>query len=556
MGPGVAGADATCVVTRFGASCADGSDTTLAVRAALAHCRRTGARKLLFPKGRYDFRPGRAAEGYCYVSNNDEGLKRVAFPLFGMQDLEIDGQGSSFVFHGYVVPFVLEDARGITLRDFSVDWARTFHSEGQVLSSGPDGVDLEIPQAFPYRIEHDRLVFTGEDRDLYPFGSLLEFDTRRRETAYMAHDYYTGPHVLVRELGPRRVRLSVPRLTATPGNTIVFGAAHRLCPAIVLSDSSEIRLRNVDLYHCGGMGVIAQRSHDVELDHVRVTPAPGRVVSLTADATHFVNCTGRIVMTECLFENQKDDATNIHGVYARVTQRFAPDALEVKLQHPQQFGFDFIVPGHRLELVHAPSLQTYHEANVKSAERLNREYTRVVFDEPLPPRTQAGDAVAAVQAGPDVVIRDCVIRGNRARGILLGARGRIVVEGNLFHTPGAAILMEGDARYWFEQAGVRDLVIRRNRFENCNFGVWGQAAIEVGAGIDEAFRDVSRYNRNVRIEDNLFRTFGPRLLRAYSVDGLTFRGNRVERTSEYPAPPKEPDPFDVTHSSNVLIEGR
>lgn len=94
------------------------------------------------------------------------------------------------------------------------------------------------------------------------------------------------------------------------------------------------------------MGVIAQRSGDIELDHVQVTPSPGtgRMISITADATHFSNCYGFIRMLNCLFENQKDDATNIHGIYAVIDSIMGPQELIVKLMHPAQEGFDFIRP--------------------------------------------------------------------------------------------------------------------------------------------------------------------------------------------------------------------
>lgn len=116
--------------------------------------------------------------------------------------------------------------------------------------------------------------------------------------------------------------------------------------------------------------------------------------------------------------------------------------------------------------------------------------------------------------------------------------------------------MEGDARYWFEQAGVRNLVIRRNKFINCNFGVWGKAVIEVGAGIDPAKRSFSRYNRNVVVEDNQFELIGGRpVASVYSVDGLTIIGNSIVRTTAYPTVSKEISTFDVTDSSNVRIEG-
>jgi len=552
----------------FGVKPGDGKDATPAVRAALERCRESKAGTLAFGPGRYDFFPDRATEQYRFVSNNDEGLKRIAFLLAGFDTLTIDGRGATFVFHGFMSPFVLDHSRNITLKNFSMDFARTFHSEGVIKAVGKNSVDLDFPEAFPFDIRNGILVFTDGMKDtgpqttvksgetLYPYGGMLEFNPRLRETAYMARDYMAREGVPAERLGPRRVRVHLPGFTGTPGNVLVFGAAFRSCPGVTISDSAGVKLEHVDIFHCGGMGVIAQLSRDIELRRVRVTPAPGsgRVVSITADATHFANCAGKIVMEDCLFEDQKDDATNIHGIYAQVVAQTAPDAVEVRLVHPQQAGFDFIVPGGRLELVHGPSMETYGQAVVKSVSRINEEYTAVVLEGPLPAELKAGDAVASLDWNTaEVLIKGCTIRGNRARGILLGSRGKIMVEDNLFHVPGAAILFEGDARFWFEQAGVRDVVIRDNTFDSCNFGVWGKACIEVGSGIAEECRAASRYNRNIRIEDNLFKVFGnSTLLGLYSVDGLLFKGNRLERTKAYPARPGPAAPlFNVVNSDHI-----
>jgi len=558
-------------LSSFGLKPGSGQDATPAVRAALEQCEASHARTLTFEPGRYDFWPDQAVEEYGFVSNNDEGLKRIAFLLSGFDNLTIDGHGATFVFHGFMSPFVLEHSKNITLKNFSLDYARTFHSEGVIKAVGQDSVDLEFSEAFPFEIRNGILVFTDGKRNdrpettvksgetTYPPGALLEFDPLLRETAYMASDRWVPSGVTAKRLGSRLVRVGVPGFTGKIGNVLVFGAASRSCPGIVISDSAVVKLEGVDIFHCGGMGVIAQRSRDLELRRVRVTPAPGsgRVVSITADATHFANCAGKIVMEDCLFENQKDDATNIHGIYAQVVAQTAPDTIEVRLVHPQQFGFDFIVPGEKLELVHGPSLVMYGQAVVKSVRRINKEYTTVVLESPLPKELVPGDAVASLEWNTaEVLIKGCVIRGNRARGILLGSRGKIVVEDNLFHVPGAAILFEGDAKGWFEQAGVRDVMIRNNTFDNCNFGVWGRACIEVGSGIAEEFRATSRYNRNIRIENNLFKVFGNQtLLGIFSVDGLMFKGNRLERTTAYPARPGPQVPmFNVANSDNIQTE--
>jgi len=555
----------------FGAK-ADGSDTTPSVRAALEAVRSGKATKISFSAGRYVFWPERASEQYLFVSNNDEGLKRIAFPLNGVDGLEIDGGGATFVFHGSTVPFLLADSNDITLSNFSVDFSRPFHSEGQLLKITPNHVDLEFSEEFPHEIRNGVLVFTGGKKAsgpattvtsgeaLYPYGSLLAFDPVKRETAFMAKDRYrVGEGIAAERIADNQVRIKIPNISAEQGDILVFSPKNRDVPGVVISDSSGVHLSKITIHHCGGMGVIAQRSSDLFIEKLQVTPPPGgkRIVSTTADATHFVNCKGRMEMIDCLFEQQKDDATNVHGLYAKITRIFSPNRFEVTMVHPQQAGVDFIKAGTRLELNDGPSLQEEGFARVKSVERINKQRTIVEIEESLPESVTVGDSVADAEANTaDVLIRNCVIRGNRARGILLGSRGKIVVEGNTFHTPGAAILFEGDSRFWFEQAGVRDVVIRDNTFDNCNFGVWGTGCIQVGSGIADEFKSSSRYNRNIRIENNLFRVFSPLpLLSIYSVDGLTFVGNRLEKTKAYPVPEgKEGKLFMITDSDNVKVE--
>ena len=561
-------APAVVNVADFGALGDDRADATPGVRAALEQCRKTRAGRLVFPKGRYHFWPEMASEAYYFISNNDEGLKRIAFPLRAMKNLEIDGQGSTFIFHGFLNPFILDGAKNVTLRNFTIDYARTFHSEARILGEHADGLDVEFSEAYPYREDNNLLIFTdgGEkppqettttSREVvFPFGNLLEFDPVKRETAFMAQDYWCANGLAIEKLDGRKVRLLKKGLKGTPGNIMVFGARDRKVPGIVISDSENTLLDHVTIHHCGGMGVIGQRSRNINLQHIRITPTPdsGRIVSITADATHFVNCSGKIEIGHCVFECQKDDHSNLHGIYARVADRDGDRTIVVQLVHPQQFGFDFIRPGLQLELVQGASMNTIGLAKVKSVERINKEFTRVVCKDPLPVELNVGDVVAEMGDYPEVYIHDCRMRGNRARGLLLNNRGRTVIENNYFHTPGAALLFEGDARYWFEQAGVRDCVIRGNTFDNCNYGLWGQAAIEVTPGIEEKDRARSRYNRNILIEGNTFWVFDPRLLRVYSADGLIFRNNKIEVSTDYTAQYPDAKPFVVDFSDNVKIE--
>jgi len=59
--------------------------------------------RLIFPAGGGMIFTLTWPEKYYLTTNNDDGLKRIVFLLMAYP-LEIDGQGSDFFFHGYVVP--------------------------------------------------------------------------------------------------------------------------------------------------------------------------------------------------------------------------------------------------------------------------------------------------------------------------------------------------------------------------------------------------------------------------------------------------------------------
>lgn len=542
------------------------TDCTPGIIRCLNACKEESNSLIIFPKGVYHFYPDFGTDKYYFISNNDEGLKRIIFFFDNLENITIDGQGSSFIFHSFVNPFVLENASNIQFRNFSVDFARPFHSEGIVLANNDDGIDIEIPANFPFEINNGVLIFTDDEKkdnretsvfryENYDYGNILEYDTQKKETAYMVHDHYLGGTPLpAKSLGDKKVRLYHDRLKATVGNTVVFSPSKRYYPIFTLNSGKDILFNNITIYNSGGMGIIGMKTHNVTVESCKVTPQEGRMISCTADATHFVNCTGKIILSNCLFENQMDDATNIHGIYAQIVKQISSDEIIVQLKHIQQLGFDFLKPGVHIEFVKGASMITKGTAKVIEAERINKDFTYVKLDQRIPSDIMPGDVIGENGASLFVHIKGNTIRRNRARGILLNSRGKTIVENNYFHSPGAAILFEGDAQYWFEQGGVSDCTISNNVFDNCMFGIWGKAVIDFQPGIEKD-KEISRYNKNIKIKDNTFRIFDESpLLQAICVDGLTWENNKIERTTDYPAFRKSDQLFQVTFSDNVFID--
>ena len=85
------------------------------------------------------------------------------------------------------------------------------------------------------------LRFLDDEGRVYPYSSLLEFDTQRCEPAFHVDDYWLPAHTIPAERRPNGwIRIFRSDLKAAIGNTMVFGAARRLNPGITVSDSQGI----------------------------------------------------------------------------------------------------------------------------------------------------------------------------------------------------------------------------------------------------------------------------------------------------------------------------
>ncbi|NDP20482.1 MAG: hypothetical protein GZ091_05330 [Paludibacter sp.] len=119
-----------------------------------------GAFKLVFPKGTYHFSSKQATGKELYITNHDNGFKKIAFNLSGLKNVAIDGQGSNFVFHGEIMPFLIENCENVTLKNFTIDWEIPFFIQGEVISTNPlEGLtELSLfKQGFSYALQNASL---------------------------------------------------------------------------------------------------------------------------------------------------------------------------------------------------------------------------------------------------------------------------------------------------------------------------------------------------------------------------------------------------------------
>ena len=174
------------------------------------------------------------------------------------------------------------------------------------------------------RIEWDPTSF------LIPKTRAPIFDTKKYSINF------SRPHKATKA-GDGRIRIDATVAKSPPpvGSVLVSYGTHptsRLCPAIHLSNSTNVSAKNVTIYDAGGMGVIAERTKDINIDRLTVTSTKERLVSTRADATHFVGCQGQLRLENCLFEHMLDDGINVHGAYVKVCRLSRKSKLPLRDQ--------------------------------------------------------------------------------------------------------------------------------------------------------------------------------------------------------------------------------
>lgn len=522
--------------------------------------------KLVLPAGRYYITPELLPERWMAITNHDNGVKRIAFLLEDFQDLVIEGHDTQLLFSGYVLPFLVKDSRRVVIQGLSIDWTTPFFIQGEVISS-----DLEAGQytlrmyekGYEWRIEDSRIVFPLSVTPFNSLGEGLLFDKESRCPVYRSKDFdmhRKSNDIRVRRNGDGTVTF-FERLRSCPEPGTVFTfkgpmGGNRYAPAFHVIGSGDVRIEEVNIYHAPGMGVLAERSENISLERVNVLLPPGsdRMISTTADATHFCNCRGRVSIENCRFENMLDDASNVHGTYAEVVKRLARNRVQVRLGHFQQAGFEFAGEGDEIWFIVAPSRNRSVTGTVQAVETLDELNLVLTFRDPLPEELKAGDILENKSWNTsEYLVHNCVFRNHRARNLVIKTPGRVVVEHNEFASMMPAILIRTDMSFWYESGAVDDVLIAENRFGDCVTGGGRFGVISIANSREERFADEPMH-RNIQIENNFFRTFDTNILDAEYVDGLVFRGNRIERSGTYEPISPERAVLILKHNRNMTIK--
>ncbi len=512
-------------------------DMTPVVRQALENTNDKDL-KIILEKGTYKFRPDYAFEKYCTITNHGNGLKRIAFYLEGFNSVEIEGNGSELIFHGQMAPFQFIDCREIKAHNLSIDWDIPFTFVGEVVAVNEEEGWREIMpyrEGFSWEVKKDVLYFPNVDGFNYQYlGSTLPFDKKEKRVVHGGLDQHSRPTKVV-ELPNGNLKIYEHMKHFPPVGSVLNskGDRHndRYAPAFQVKYSENVTFDNLVVHHALGMGYLFERTDGIKITNsgVYLNEPTQRVVSSTADATHFANCKGEVLIENCRFENMLDDGTNVHGTYVMVDEVINAKTVRVELMHFEQLGFKFAEAGDVMWFIHAPDVERQSEGTVAKVNTINERYIELTFESKLPAKIKAGDMLENKTWNPEFTMRGCTIRDHRARNVIIKSPLKTVIEDNNFSSMMSSVLLRGESFFWYESGVVEDVLIRNNTFEYCAYNGKDHAILKITPRLGKTFDQTQLYDKNIRFVNNTIKSFDNLVVWADRVDGLLIEGNTIEK---------------------------
>lgn len=566
---------------------------TSAVIKALADIKAAGeAATLIFPEGTYHFYKEDSEKRIFHTSNTDSKRfpeKRIAFLMENMENLTVDGCGSTFIVHGDMMFLGVIRCKNMSFRNFLWDYPSPETVEMRTVAVGKNYADFSIPSTQRWRIKGRNMIWydqsnkTGEiywERKNLQHSSVichLDLNNHSLLRAGLAESPFVFGRTKIKRLNDTTVRIKY--LGKMP-KCIKEGMVFVLCPnkdrktaGAFYWESEEIFAENIQPLYLNGFSWLVQMCKDVTFRKCRFVPKRNseKFITSFADSLHVAGAKGTVRVEDCDFSHDLDDPINIHGSFMRVESLKDAHTAKLIYCHEQQGGFNQFSTGDKVAFFARDDLSCVENEKlytVRSAtDPINGDLmtSEVTFEEELP--AFLGDKIQGegkyvaenVSYTPDVVIKGCRFSYVPTRGILCTTRGKVLIENNeFFGMAMAGVYISNDSDAWYESGPVRDMTIRGNTFyifktvgnKIKNKGGIFVEPITKGRALPDWRNPI---HKNITVDSNMFYMEHENVIYAQSVENLTVINNTVKRYDSASAD-KEIKAFRFTACKNVKLE--
>lgn len=448
-----------------------------AMNAAVAHCRKIGARKLVLPKGVY----------YLYNSGP------ITFE--GLKDFEFDGGGSTFIFlrdkglakmkgldaskisnnfqDGACVK--ISECERVKVGNFNIDWDWAADPLGSIVrvenvcaSPGGEYIDYKFVDYdnFPRR---DLRVANLSSYD--PVSNLIGVEGG----ATLGYEFYKGKNIPKMEwLSGNVLRVWHSRYSrrAKVGDFYRMQHYYYDGAGVLTHQNRHLTLSKVNVYSCRGHAFVVSGTQQYwQYLDCSIKPPEGakaRAITCTADHLHVVNSRGYMKLIGCDFMLGADDCINVHDCtgYAVRKSDFSLETRNVR-------GIKMFKVGDPIELRDDDFSPSGFTGKIKSVKPIDasKGVHEIVFADKIPqPKGEGFIMFNRYYSSGNILLRNCKFHSNRARGIIIQCPNvtveNCVIKNN--EMAGMRIVTGYTPNLWSEGFGVDNLLVRGCVFESTN----------------------------------------------------------------------------------------
>lgn len=448
-----------------------------AMNAAVAHCRKIGARKLVLPKGVY----------HLYNSGP------ITFE--GLKDFEFDGGGSTFIFlrdkglakmkgldaskisnnfqDGACVK--ISECERVKVGNFNIDWDWAADPLGSIVrvenvcaSPGGEYIDYKFVDYdnFPRR---DLRVANLSSYD--PVSNLIGVEGG----ATLGYEFYKGKNIPKMEwLSGNVLRVWHSRYSrrAKVGDFYRMQHYYYDGAGVLTHQNRHLTLSKVNVYSCRGHAFVVSGTQQYwQYLDCSIKPPEGakaRAITCTADHLHVVNSRGYMKLIGCDFMLGADDCINVHDCtgYAVRKSDFSLETRNVR-------GIKTFKVGDPIELRDDDFSPSGFTGKIKSVKPIDasKGVHEIVFADKIPqPKGEGFIMFNHYYSSGNILLRNCKFHSNRARGIIIQCPNvtveNCVIKNN--EMAGMRIVTGYTPNLWSEGFGVDNLLVRGCVFESTN----------------------------------------------------------------------------------------
>ncbi len=515
----------------YGMSGTDSKDDTAALIAMIDKASEYPSQlvKIVLPSGDLDF-----IEQVNTVDNS------AGIVLKGAKNIILSGNNTHLYFHGETKGFLLQNSENIYFENLTIDWGVPPTSTARILES--DGQVFRVEVLNGFNVDENTRI-----------SAFLEFSKSAFTPRTRGNDIY-GDVKSTQYLGDNILEVTFKSKHSVPPVGTLVALRHYLYEydCFFINQCKNIFFESVTIYSAPGMGVRCHSSENIYFNRfsTQLKPNMSRLMTVTADALHFIDCVGDIKVTNSLFEYCGDDALNEHGMYLSLIEIY--DEHSVYAVNPRGYNFAPKV-GDKIEISTTLDLSLVQTLTVQHVTVMNPGFA-ITFVESLNAQVKVNDVLSDVTRSPKLLFENNIVRNKRCRGVLVQTRGATISNNTFANLSDAGILMTCDANDWFESVASENVLIQNNKFLKNNFGVGntgGDIAISgYGKGYNLAAVGTIKH---VEIKNNFFGNSANAGIFANSVDNLDIQNNLMFNVGILPKSSTFENGIYIAYSSNIKL---